>query len=245
MNAPTHISSMLEQLAADAEFNGAESQETEKPSVQEITDTALQEKYDRLFGPRFAHHDLEHFRVYDERQQTVKRTVEQYIKNFDSLRHKRKNTLILAGQSGTGKTHLAYAIARHAIRQRYNVEVVTFIQIMREIKTAWSFKTETEQAVIDRYARCDFLLLEEIGVQYDSQTEKIFLFEILDLRYKRALPTVMTTNLDKDGFRKHIDFDGLGRLWDRLEDSGILLLFNWSSWRHKSTDEREEILQSE
>jgi DNA replication protein DnaC len=239
-----HVKELLQNLAADAEFNGSQD---ERPQEDEhaLVDDVLEQKYDRLFGPRFAHHDIDQFMVYDDRQRQVKDIVQRYINLFASLRHKRKNSLILAGKSGTGKTHLAYAIARHAIKNRYEVEVVTFMQIMREIKTAWSFHNEKEQDVIDRYARCDFLLLEEIGVQYDSQTEKIFLFEILDLRYKRSLPTVITTNLDSDGFKRHIDFDGLGRLWDRLQDNSVLLMFDWPSWREKTDDERTQIMEVE
>jgi len=191
----------------------------------------LRAKNEALFGPRFADKTFENYVVYSgKKQENCVSVCRSYASKLPEVARK-GYTLTLVGNPGTGKNHLAYAIGRAVLGADYGLEVVTFLKVMRRIKTAWTTHEEREQEIIDCYSRVPFLILEEIGVQYGSETEKIFLFEILDTRYKLCKPYVLTSNLDQGEFRKYLDFDGHARIWDRLYETGTILYFDWESYR--------------
>ena len=57
------------------------------------------------------------------------------------------------------------------------------------------------------------------------------LFQILNHRYEWNLPYILTSNLPVKEFRRYIDFDGSERIWDRLNEQGKILVFDWESYR--------------
>ncbi len=76
----------------------------------------------------------------------------------------------------------------------------------------------------------DLLILDEVGVQFGSDTEKLILFDVLNERYERRRPTILMTNLTLE---EVADFLG-DRIIDRLrEDGGEFIPFDWESHRGK------------
>jgi DNA replication protein DnaC len=74
----------------------------------------------------------------------------------------------------------------------------------------------------------DLLLLDEVGVQFGSEAEMIQLTEVLDARYSAMKPTLVISNCDRAGLEKFLGV----RAVDRLRDNGgMLLVFDWPSWR--------------
>ena len=73
-------------------------------------------------------------------------------------------------------------------------------------------------------------MLDEVGSQFGSDTEKLFIFDIIDGRYQNMKPTILISNLDIDGIK-----DAIGdRCVDRLrEGGGMMVAFNWGSQRGK------------
>ena len=45
------------------------------------------------------------------------------------------------------------------------------------------------------FIRPDLLILDEVGVQFGSETEKMILFEIINGRYEQLKPTIVISNL--------------------------------------------------
>ena len=71
-------------------------------------------------------------------------------------------------------------------------------------------------------------MLDEIGIQFGSDTERMYLFEVVNRRYENALPTVLISNLDRDKFRDEVG----ERVIDRLrEDGGRMIAFSGESFR--------------
>ena len=137
--------------------------------------------------------------------------------------------LIMVGNVGAGKTMLATAIADKVIRAKKRCCIVKVIEIIREIKDSWRKDSEsTESGIIDFYSSVRLLILDEVGVQYGSDTEKLMLFEIIDNRYQNMLPTVLVSNLDVEGVKQCIG----DRVYDRLrDDGGKVIAFTWGSMR--------------
>lgn len=141
--------------------------------------------------------------------------------------------LVMCGKPGTGKNHLALAIARHAITEHQSsATFTTALKIAREYKSTWSkSSTRTEDEVIRQFTKPDLLIIDEVGVQFGSDAEKLIMFEIINTRYERMKPTILISNQSKDELSAFIG----ERVIDRMNDGGgCTLAFTWESYRSKA-----------
>jgi DNA replication protein DnaC len=140
-------------------------------------------------------------------------------------------SLILCGNVGTGKTHLACAIALAAIEADLQPRYETVLSAMRSIKETYSKASEiTEQQAINTLVNYDLLILDEIGVQTGSEYEKTLLFEVINERYQWRKSTILISNLTREMLG-----DYLGeRTMDRFKETGGVVPFGWESQRGKA-----------
>lgn len=220
----------LKDLAGIAALEDRIAPEVEE-EVRSVNEEVLRSEALKMFGKRFADVTIDNYEVTTPRQQEVKTACKEYINNIDSYFQKGIGILFV-GKTGTGKSHLAYAILKEAMRKKYRCNVSKFIEISREIKTSWNSRDISEKEVITRFAKYDFLLIEEIGVQYNTPNEKVILYDILEQRYMRQLPTLLTSNLAPDKLKEHLDFDGEARVWSRVRGSSIIKYFDWEDYRN-------------
>lgn len=140
--------------------------------------------------------------------------------------------LVMCGKPGTGKNHLALAIARHAITEHQSSAVfTTALKIAREYKSTWSKgSSRTEDDVIRYFTKPDLLIIDEVGVQFGSDAEKLIMFEIINTRYERMKPTILISNQTREELAAFIG----ERVLDRMSDGGgCTLSFTWDSYRSK------------
>ncbi len=235
-------SKVVANIISEWEKRGALGEEEQEPN-ETVVQSILQGKYRILFGPRFITKTFDNYEIYGSKAQANKMKVYLEISKRYAIKvhevYKKGYSLAFVGNSGTGKNHLVYSIAREILKAGYELEIKTFLEIAREIKSSWDHTSaENESSIINKYAFVDFLILEEIGVQYNSTSEKVFLFEILDKRYKYCKPYILTSNLSEKEFREYIDFDGHDRIWDRLHETGKILYFDWTSYRQRREEQR-------
>ena len=153
-------------------------------------------------------------------------------------RMKTGTSLILCGNAGTGKTHLACAIAQHIIRAHEKSALYTTVgRAFRAVKDTYRRgSSESEGDAIYRFRSPDLLLLDEVGVQFGSETEKNILFEIVNERYEALKPTIMISNLALSALTEYAG----ERVIDRMkENGGKLVVFDWKSHRGSSDNQRE------
>lgn len=137
-------------------------------------------------------------------------------------------SLILCGTAGTGKTHLACGIIR-AFIPHLSCKYAEVIKLLREVKDTYNRKSDkTEGQIIAQYASYDLLVLDEVGVQFGSETEKMILFEVLNDRYTKMKPTILISNLAPAALSEVIG----ERVMDRMKDNGgKILVCEWQSNR--------------
>lgn len=151
-----------------------------------------------------------------------------FIAKSVSLGDKTPN-LIMSGSVGTGKTHLASAIVAECVNKGKRVRLVRIIELLRALKGSWSKDAKQSEAeILEAVTNYDLLLLDEVGVQFESDTEKMFIFDIINGRYDNELPTVLISNMDLNGVTRVMG----ERVIDRLkEDGGSIVAMDWESYR--------------
>jgi DNA replication protein DnaC len=106
-----------------------------------------------------------------------------------------KGWLLLRGGYGTGKTHLAAAIANHCVAHGRSALFVVVPDLLDYLRA--SFNPEQEETFDERFQSiCDspLLILDDLGTQSSTAWAREKLFQIFNHRYNAQLPTVVTTN---------------------------------------------------
>lgn len=176
---------------------------------------------------RYQDATFESYNPCNDKAKSLLATLQKYANSFAD-HSKLGRSLIFCGSAGTGKTHLACALLRDLAynqgRQGYYCSAYAAIQAVRE---CYSKRDMVEAQVMQRFLQPDLLVLDEIGVQYGSDSEKLILFNILNGRYEAMKPSIVITNMAHAEIRDYLD-----RSYDRLRDNGGgVLTFDWSSWR--------------
>ena len=106
-----------------------------------------------------------------------------------------KQSLLFMGAPGTGKTHLAAAIAIEQVAQLKSVIFGTVPSILGRIKATFSGDGATEAKVKNAIMGCSLLVLDDLGKEKPSEWVEETLYEIINARYVRRLPVIITTNV--------------------------------------------------
>ena len=198
-----------------------------KAAIQKKKDEDL--KIDVGMSPRNLDVTFDDFKVTNDKQAKALETAKRICTMIKDKEKKIPN-MIITGSVGTGKSMLASAMINDVFGSG-TIAMSTIIKIMREIKGTWKRDSEMdEQALLDWYISRDILVIDEVGVQFDSDTEKLFIFDLIDGRYQHMRPTIIISNLDINGIKACIG----ERCYDRLkEDGGKLIGLDFESQRGK------------
>jgi DNA replication protein DnaC len=141
--------------------------------------------------------------------------------------------VILAGNPGTGKTHIAIGLGLKACIQGYKVLFTTVHRLLTQVRESHSERMLKQvEAQFEKY---DLVICDEFGyVSFDKQGSEL-LFNHLSLRAGRK-STIITTNL---GFDRWDEIFGdpvlTAALVDRLTHKAHLVNMNGESYRLKET----------
>lgn len=181
--------------------------------------------------PRFSDRRLSNYAPQCEQATRALAVAQAYADGFELILETGAS-LIFCGGVGTGKTHLAVGIAHELLAKDKAVIFSSVMGAVRAVKETYSRDSQkSEGEVIKGFIWPDLLVLDEVGVQFGSDTEKLILFEIINGRYEAMKPTILISNLAKDALASFIG----ERAFDRLrEGGGKLVAFDWPSYRKQS-----------
>ena len=166
------------------------------------------------------------FAVNNEGQHKALESCKQFVDDVSNLRQ--ANNMFFIGSVGTGKTHLASSIIQELYDTK-TVRMIRVIELIRILKETWQRGAEhNERDVINFFGEVDVLILDEVGIQFGSETERMFMFDIINTRYDNMLPTILISNLDINNLKEILGEQAVDRL---REDGGKVLVFNWESQR--------------
>jgi DNA replication protein DnaC len=151
---------------------------------------------------------------------------------------KERRNVIFLGRSGAGKTHLATALGVEACRNNYRVRFASCYGLVNELIEARQDKDL--QRLIQRYARYDLLILDELGYVPFSKEGAELLFQVLAERHEKGA-VVITSNL---GFADWTQVFGepvmTAALLDRLTHRAHIINCQWDSYRLKQSLRAQE-----
>lgn len=204
---------------------------------KEIQENIKRASIERRLGnacipPRFQSKGFGNFKSINELQNRVLQNCIDYAKNFPE-HHAQGRCLMLLGKVGTGKTHLASAIANYIVSELgYTALYITVSALIRHIRATFGNDAEySEKDAYELFSEPDLLVIDEIGVQKGSDFELSTLFEVINSRYEKMLPTLIISNGDPEDLKTYLG----DRVVDRLcENKGKFILFQWESARVKA-----------
>ena len=145
----------------------------------------------------------------------------------------RKEPVILLGETGTGKTHLATGLAVAACRQRKRVRFTTAAEMVTELIEAQNHAELTR--VRNRWTRYDLIVIDELGYVVMPDTAAELLFQVIAGRAERAA-VIVTTNLPFSEWTTKFPNARLCKaMLDRLTDQAHIIETGDESYRFRRT----------
>lgn len=120
-----------------------------------------------------------------------------------------KKGLILVGNNGVGKTHLACSIANKLIENGIPVIYGTLINLLAELRNSYDIGNNiSEMEIIKLYKNVDLLIIDDLGKEKPSEWGLEKLFTIINSRYENNLPVIITTNYNQNSLLERLSLNG-------------------------------------
>ena len=145
---------------------------------------------------KFQNLNFENFNINSENELAIAIAKDYINKNITSGD---TNGLIIMGESGVGKTHLAASIANRLIENDKIVLMGRLTTLLDMIKETFKDNTKSENELIELYSNVDMIIIDDLGTEKISNWALEKLYTIIENRNENRLPIIITTRFDKQG----------------------------------------------
>jgi DNA replication protein DnaC len=146
---------------------------------------------------------------------------------------RRGDNLVIAGQSGVGKSRILQSVGRAACARGYRVRYTTSADLLRDLTASLADHTLPQQ--LRYYANFDLLAIDEFGFdkieRAESSQAASLLYKVVDSRGPKR-STAMVTNISFEAWADYLGDAPLAMaILDRLVDGAIVLKIEGRSYR--------------
>lgn len=142
---------------------------------------------------------LDNFETWNDKSKEMKIKATKYLLRFDEIKKERRNSVLFCGNPGSGKTHLAIAIATTLLNKR-NKKVIymPYRDIVTSLKQNM-LDEEYYKKMISKYQTAEVLLIDDLYKGKITEADINIIFELINYRYLNKLPVIVSTehNIDK------------------------------------------------
>jgi DNA replication protein DnaC len=150
----------------------------------------------------------------------------------------KRQGLILAGNSGTGKSHLAIALGIEACKRGVTVLYTTAAEMLSDLYSALA--DDTLEQKLKRYVRPTLLIVDELGfdrLEQENARNAALFFKVVDARYQTG-STFYTTNIDFEALGHYLgDPVVTTAIVDRMVHRSTVITLTGPSYRLKQSRE--------
>ena len=151
-----------------------------------------------------------------------------YVEHWDEAY--RENTgLLLFGDVGTGKSFFAGCIANALLDRDIPVLMTNFPTILNRLTGIFS---EDRADFIASLGMYDLLIIDDLGVERNTEYAMEQMFTVIDCRYRSRKPMIITTNLKLEEIKNPPDL-AHARIYDRILERCAPVLFSGRNFREE------------
>jgi DNA replication protein DnaC len=146
---------------------------------------------------------------------------------------RRRENLVVVGQSGVGKSHLLQALSRRFCEMGYRVRYTTSADLLQDLRG--SLADQSLPRRVRYWSRFDLLVIDEFGFDRIERSEcpqaASLFYKVIDARSgKRS--TALATNIDFEAWSEYLGDPPLAMAFlDRVVDGAIVLKIRGKSYR--------------
>lgn len=160
-------------------------------------------------GARFENRELDNFSV-DLLNPTLEAALIASMEYVDAYTSKTQDGLLLQGPWGVGKTHLAVGIAKGVARKGFEARFMPVVDMARRFGT--SYQDDSTERYVQEMYDAGLLIIDDLGKEKSSDTTRSFIYSVINHRYEKGKPTIITTNLSSDDIAVLYDGAVLSRI---------------------------------
>lgn len=173
------------------EIDIKDQEQKKRQHYKEIINQFYSQNY---ISKRLKEYKFDNFKVTDINKKEI-----EIAKDYTNkcINNKLENGLIITGNSGVGKTHLAASISNELIQKDILVLMGRLTSLLDMIKETFKDNSKSENELIDLFSNLDMIVIDDLGTEKISQWALDKLYTIIENRNENKLPIIITTRFDK------------------------------------------------
>lgn len=144
------------------------------------------------------------FETWNIKIRDMKDKATSYYRQFEKIKGERTNSIMLCGNPGCGKTHLALALANNLLKKKQvPVVYMPYRDVITDLKQHMTDE-EYYKRTLSKYQNCEVLLIDDLFKGKINETDINIMFELINYRYLNRLPMIISTEFT---IEKLLSFD--------------------------------------
>lgn len=182
----------------------------------------------------FRERNFDNFIITDTNKQGCQETKE-FVKNYKG---KGSGSLLIAGPTGVGKTHLAAAATQEVLLKGYKGLYLPVPELLSKIRAEYNDPLNPPR-VLDEAKRTGLLVLDDLGAERITDWSREVFFSLINYRYDSKLPVIITTNLGYSALSERVGQRIISRLWGMCKYKGVIKGEDWRRKKEVNNAEKE------